>query len=164
VPRLDLDPIKATQELAALQRKLGYGLGALRRAADARPGFSPRRQIFQLDDVRLYRYTPADENRTRIPLLIVYALVNRPDMVDLQADRSLVEALLARGFDVYLLDWGEPGPADRTRGLADYLCRHMDSAVDALLARLKRKTINLLRICQGGTFSRCHAALFPQKM
>ena len=46
------------------------------------------------------------------PLVICYALVNRPYMLDLQPDRSLIRGLLARGLDVYLVDWGYPDRGD----------------------------------------------------
>ncbi len=64
------------------------------------------------------------------PLLIVYALVNRPYMMDLQEDRSLIRGLLAEGLDVYLIDWGYPDGADRFTTLADY--------IDDLSRRLRR--------------------------
>ena len=57
------------------------------------------------------------------PLVICYALVNRPYMLDLQPDRSLIRGLLARGLDVYLVDWGYPGPEDPRHSLDDYVNR-----------------------------------------
>ncbi len=65
-----------------------------------------------------------------MPLLIVYALVNRPYMMDLQEDRSLIRGLLSQGFDVYLIDWGYPDGADRFTTLADY--------IDGLLGGMRR--------------------------
>ncbi|MEQ8493859.1 MAG: class III poly(R)-hydroxyalkanoic acid synthase subunit PhaC, partial [Gammaproteobacteria bacterium] len=127
-----------------------------------RPGATPRSAVWQRDAVTLYRYEPAPP--AGVPLLIVYALVNRPDMVDLQADRSLVRALIAHGFDVYLLDWGTPGPADRTLGLEAYVNGYLDAAVDWLRATLDRPAVPLMGICQGGTFSLCYAALNPDKV
>jgi polyhydroxyalkanoate synthase len=43
-----------------------------------------------------------------VPVLLVYALILRPYILDLLPGNSLVEHLLGEGFDVYLLDWGCP--------------------------------------------------------
>jgi len=85
-------------------------------------------------------------------------------MVDLQPDRSLVRALIERGFEVYLLDWGEPDATDRTLGLDDYVLGYLDAAMDWLRAHLARPALPLMGICQGGTFSLCYAALHPDKV
>ena len=41
-------------------------------------------------------------------MLFCYALINRPYILDLQPDKSVVRQYLERGFDVYLIDWGVP--------------------------------------------------------
>jgi polyhydroxyalkanoate synthase len=51
-----------------------------------------------------------EAERHDVPLLFVYALINRPYILDLQQDRSVVRRMLEAGFDVYLIDWGEPSP------------------------------------------------------
>jgi polyhydroxyalkanoate synthase len=76
-------------------------------------------------------------------------------MVDLQENRSLVRSLLALGIDVYLVDWGYPS-GDRFLTLDDYISGYMDSCIDAIRQRHKLDKINLLGICQGGTFSLCY--------
>ena len=62
--------------------------------------------------------------------MICYALVNRPYMMDLQPDRSLIRGLLERGVDVYLIDWGYPDGADRYLGVQDYVLRYLPHCVD----------------------------------
>jgi len=90
--------------------------------------------------------------------------VNRPYMVDLQADRSLVANLLKLGLDVYLIDWGYPSRGDRWLTLDDYLNGYVDNCVDVIRERCQLDKINLLGICQGGTFSLCYASLQPEKV
>ena len=53
----------------------------------------------------LPRETPATQAE---PVLLCYALVNRPYILDLQPDKSVVRQYLDRGFDVYMIDWGVP--------------------------------------------------------
>ena len=164
MPRLELQLDAVNVELLEFQDKLRRGCGVLRGVGEVQVGATPRRVIFELEGVRLYRYGCAQAEPGATPLLIVYALVNRPEMADLQADRSLIAALMAHGFDVYLIDWGYPCGADRMLGLDDYINRYLDACVEHLLARLARPSVPLLGICQGGTLSVCYAALYPHKV
>jgi polyhydroxyalkanoate synthase len=164
MPRLELHEDAVRQEMAAFAHGLQQGLGVLRRAGKVTVGATPRTCIFEIEGVRLYRYGTSDEPCDRVPLLIVYALVNRPEMADLQAGRSLIAALMERGFDVHLIDWGYPGGADRLLGLDDYVNRYIDACVDHLRTRLSRAALPVLGICQGGTLSTCYAALNPHKV
>ena len=43
-----------------------------------------------------------------VPVLVVYGLVGRYTMADLQEDRSLIRNLLLQGVDLYAVDWGNP--------------------------------------------------------
>jgi polyhydroxyalkanoate synthase len=106
----------------------------------------------------LHRYEPADR-RHETPVLITYALVNRPYILDLQPDRSVVRRLLEAGFVVYLIDWGEPSRLDATLGLADYVCRFLDTGVDAALADAGVADLHLLGYCMGGTMAAMYAAI-----
>src|ERR1700676_4207246 len=97
---------------------------ALTAASHCAPGCSQKEAVWQSGKLTLYRYRPiARAAAGGVPLLIVYALVNRPYMMDLQEDRSLIRGLLASGLDVYLIDWGYPDGADRFTTLADYIDR-----------------------------------------
>ena len=127
-------------------------------------GPTPKEAVFQEDNVILYRYKSDVEKTCTLPLLIVYALVNRPYMVDLQENRSLVNNLLELGIDVYLVDWGYPQRGDRWLTLDDYINGYIDSCVDFLRKEHNLDKINLLGICQGGTFSLCYTAINPDKI
>jgi polyhydroxyalkanoate synthase len=85
-------------------------------------------------------------------------------MVDLQSDRSIVRGLLARGEDVYVIDWGYPDRSDRYLTLEDYIERFLGGAVDHLREAHGLDAINLLGICQGGTFALSYASLHPDKV
>jgi polyhydroxyalkanoate synthase len=112
----------------------------------------------------LYRYAPLARPAGLRPVLICYALVNRPYMMDLQEDRSLIRTLLHAGLDVYLIDWGYPDGADRFVTLDDYINGYLDRCVLRVLAAHDIEALNLLGVCQGGTFSLCYTALHPQKV
>src|SRR5579864_8101156 len=76
---------------------------------------TPKEVIWTLNKARLYHYIPVvpPEQRHPIPLLLVFALINRSYILDLRPGNSFVEYMVQRGYDVYLIDWGVPGPEDR---------------------------------------------------
>jgi polyhydroxyalkanoate synthase len=161
---LDFGPETLASEAAQMQSKLTAGLETLREVEDVDYGATRREEVWRDGKVVLYRFVGANAPTGEVPLLISYALVNRPYMVDLQADRSIVKGLLERGEDVYIVDWGYPDRSDRFLTLEDYIERFLGGAVDHLRARSGLDAINLLGICQGGAFSLCYAALHPGKV
>ena len=108
---------------------------ALSAARHASPGCSDKEEVWRSGKLRLYRYRAIAKPNDAAPILIVYALVNRPSMMDLQEDRSLIRGLLAQGLDVYLIDWGYPDGADRFTTLADYIERFVQGSVGEILRR-----------------------------
>jgi len=163
MPRLALSPDAIMRELLDFNQRAVLGVRTLRQLGSQRPGATPRRLVWQRDKVALYHYHAAGALRQG-PLLIVYALVNRPDMADLEDGRSLIQGLVGRGFDVYLIDWGYPSTTDREIGLDAYINGYLDGAVDYLRTLLERRALPVLGICQGGTFCLCYAALHPDKV
>ena len=132
---LNISPQVLAQEAITLQQKLAAGLQTLPEVEDVHYGATRKEEVWRDGKVVLYRFVGEHAPTARVPLLIAYALVNRPYMVDLQSDRSLVKGLLARGEDVYILDWGYPDRSDRFLMLDDYINRFIDGAVDHLRER-----------------------------
>ncbi|HJR72691.1 MAG TPA: class III poly(R)-hydroxyalkanoic acid synthase subunit PhaC [Luteimonas sp.] len=152
------------QEALRMQQKLSAGVDTLRNVDEVDYGATARQEVWRDGKVALYRFVGENAPTAKVPLLISYALVNRPYMVDLQADRSIVKGLLARGEDVYVIDWGYPDRSDRFLTLEDYIERFLGGAVDHLRGAYGLDAINLLGICQGGAFSLCYSALHPDKI
>lgn len=137
----------------------------LLRMDDVAVGETESEVVYRENKLELHRYTPeADAEPQDVPILIVYALINRPYILDLQPNRSVVRALLARGFDVYLIDWGEPSALDVSLSLEDYVVRYTNNCVDEVRKRSGLEAINLLGYCMGGTISVMYAALYPKKV
>jgi len=155
---------RLAQEASRFQQKLGAGLQTLREVGDFDYGATPRQEVWRDGKVALYRFIGEKAPTAKVPLLVSYALVNRPYMVDLQEDRSIVKGLLAQGEDVYIIDWGYPDRSDRFLTLEDYIERFIGGAVDHLRESSGQDAINLLGICQGGAFSLCYASLHPEKI
>ncbi len=159
-----ITPDKVFQEMVAFNRKLGKGFQNLLEAEEITTGVTPKEIIYQENKTILYRFQSDTEPKNPIPVLIVYALVNRPYMTDLQENRSMVKGLLAAGLDVYLIDWGYPDRTDQFLTLDDYINGYLDRCVDVIRKRHDLAKINILGICQGGTFSLCYTSIHPEKV
>lgn len=161
-----ITPEAAMRELGELRQKLAQGarrLGAFTED-DLAIATTPADEVYREDMMRMYRCRPTAAKRKGIAVLIVYALVGRYQMIDLETDRSFVRKLLAEGIDVYYIDWGNPTRAQRWLTIDDYVSGYLDNCVDVVRGREGIDKINLMGICQGGVFSTCYAALFPEKV
>jgi poly[(R)-3-hydroxyalkanoate] polymerase subunit PhaC len=127
-------------------------------AGDARTGAAPRDVVWTHRKTTLYRYRSA-ERRHRTPVLLVFALINRPEIFDLRPGHSFVEHLLGEGFDVYLLDWGVPGPEDADTGLDYYVCDALPWSIREVRRSSGAGSVTLLGWCIGGTLCVIHTAL-----
>lgn len=125
---------------------------------------TPHDVVYEEDSLKLLRYRNEHSIDLAEPVLVCFALVNRPYILDLQPDRSVVRQLLKRGFDVYLIDWGIPTAADRTLRLVDYVCGFLKNVADFVCSHSGSSKLNLLGYCMGGTMSVMYTALYPQQV
>jgi polyhydroxyalkanoate synthase len=166
VINFQIRPDKLTEEMLEYSRKLGHGIENLIDAGDIDTGVTARTPVYQEDKLVLYRYNQPENRKSSnvTPLLIVYALVNRPYMTDIQEDRSTIRGLLETGQDVYLIDWGYPDGADFSLSMDDYINGYIDRCVDHICESHGLDSINVLGICQGGTFSLCYTSSHQEKV
>ncbi len=160
----DLDLATVSHELFEFNRKLLKSYTTLNQLKEVDVDSTPYDVIYQEDKLKLRYYKMPSEKRCKTPLLICYALVNRPYMIDLEAKRSMLQRLLALGLDIYLIDWGYPDAADRYLDLDDYINEYLNNCVNTVCQHAETDQTNLLGICQGGTFSLCYTALNPHKI
>ncbi len=162
---VQIRPDLAAKELLEFNQKLGLGLQNLANIDEISTGATPTEVIYREDKLALHRYiSPFGEASNPVPLIVVYALVNRPYMADLQQDRSLVRGMLNAGQDIYLIDWGYPDRADRCLTMDDYINGYIDRCVDVVRHRHGVELVNVLGICQGGAFSLCYASMHTDKV
>jgi polyhydroxyalkanoate synthase len=162
--RLALDPARVAVEVAEFSRRMALAGQELLTLDLRAEGGCARSEAFRIDRTLLWHYAPSATDAGLAPVVICYALVNRPTMLDLQPDRSLMRGLLARGLDVWLVDWGYPEAGDRGLSLDDYVNRYLGACLDHVRAACGAPAVNLLGVCQGGTLSICHAALHPARV
>src|SRR6266446_7408141 len=144
-----------------MERTFRTGMHIILEGAKVETGQTPRQVIWSKNKAKLYHYAPFVENRFPVPLLLVYALINRPYILDLIPGNSFVEYLLGQGFDVYLLDWGIPGDEDKRLSFDHYVLDYFPRAVKKVLRTSQAKEFTLFGYCMGGTMSAMYAALFP---
>jgi polyhydroxyalkanoate synthase len=127
-------------------------------------GQTPKQVVWTLNKAKLYHYVPVvpPEQRQPIPLLLVFALMNRSSILDLRPGASFVEHMLQRGYDVYLLDWGTPGPEDKNTTFDDYVLEYMARAVRKLKSISGSDEFSLLGWCIGALLTTMYAALRPE--
>jgi len=127
---------------------------------------TPYEVIYQEDRVKLKHYLPMREpsQEVKTPLLVVYALINRETMLDLQPERSVVKNFLEAGIDLYMIDWGYPSRKDRFQTIDDHVNGYMDNIVDHIRERCNVDKVNLMGICMGGTFCVIYSAMHPDKV
>ena len=162
-PAAAINPAEAMREVADLGKRIAEGaklFGEIK-DEDVAIATTPKDEVWREDKVTLYRYRPLAETKVKTPVLIVYGLIGRYTMADLQEDRSLVRNLLRLGVDLYVVDWGNPSRADRWLTIDDYVDDYLAGAVAEISRRHGIDRVSLLGICEGGVFTTCYAALHP---
>ena len=124
---------------------------------------TPKETIWTLNKAKLYRYIPVvpAEERHPVPLLLVFAIMNKPTILDLRPGNSFVEWMVQHGYDVYLLDWGSPGPEDKGLKFDDYALEYLPRAIRKLKVVSGSDEFSLLGWCLGALISTIYAALRP---
>jgi polyhydroxyalkanoate synthase len=130
---------------------------------DAPVAQTPKTVIWALNKAKLYRYVPVvpEDKRHKLPLLLVFAIMNRPHVLDLRPGHSFVEYVLRHGYDTYLLDWGAPGPEDKNLKFDDYTLEYLPRVVRKVKSVSGSDQFNMLGWCLGALISTMYAALRP---
>lgn len=127
-------------------------------------GLSPKEVVWKKNKARLYRYiSPYGYNyKHRIPILMVYALINKPYILDLIPGMSLVEHLLNCGYDIFLLDWGDFGWEDRNISFGNLVQDYVARAAQKTVQITNCSELTVLGYCMGGTIASMYAALYSR--
>jgi polyhydroxyalkanoate synthase len=168
LPRSNAPENAAFGPLAALAAEVGLlGPDAVAAALDRQ--LRGRAEAF-LAGIEAYRHHPFHRGAARVPVrwrrgaarlldygsggagpavVIVPSLINRYYIVDLLRERSFVRHLAREGVRPLVLDWGEPGPAEREFTLSDYISGPLSEAVSTAVA-LTGGPVAVCGYCMGG--------------
>src|SRR6476469_6416516 len=113
---------------------------------------------------RLLHYKPITEQSYKYPLLIVYALINKSYILDLQQDKSWVRSLLEQGINVYLLDWKAPSKLDKYTTIDDYVNNFIYECVEKVKNIENVEQISLQGYCMGATMSLMYSSLYQKNI
>lgn len=102
---------------------------------------------------------PVRQQRHRVPLVLVPPLAATSMIFDLLPRRSLVRFLLAQGFDVYLVDWGEVTVKHSNISLETYVLEWMPAALSVIRRHSGEQELSLFSYCMGGLLTLMYAAV-----
>lgn len=95
-------------------------------------------------------------------VLVVPSLINRWEVLDLTAEKSLLRAMAAQGLRPYLVDWGTPDAEEQRFDTTAYVAR-LERAV-AFLTKRARRAPAVMGYCMGGTLTVALAARQPRRV
>jgi polyhydroxyalkanoate synthase len=145
-------------------RRLAALPGLPEKMERVRKGVTPREIVYEEDKLKVYRYIGQGKIKQKTPLCFVFALVNRPYIVDLKEGRSVVAHFVNAGFDTYLIDWGTPTRAERFLTTDDYVNGYMHNVISYLQERTGEPQVSLLGYCMGGTLSTMYTAIHQERV
>lgn len=133
-------------------------------AQRVKKGATPSEVVYEEDRMKLLHYLSDQPPKYKTPLVFVFALVNRPYILDILPNKSVVRHFVKAGFDTYLIDWGVPTHADRHLTLESYINGYLLNVVNYVRERTGSPKVNILGYCMGGTMSTMFTALHPEKV
>jgi len=163
---LDLILEKMAEDAEKAQQRVSKAAEVLQGKLNTELATTPYEIVYEEDRVKVKHYFRNEnaENKIKAPLLVVYALINRETMLDLQPDRSVVKTFLEGGIDLYMVDWGYPKRKDRFLTINDHVNGYMNNIIDFIREKHNVPKINLMGICMGGSFCVMYSALHPDKI
>jgi polyhydroxyalkanoate synthase subunit PhaC len=98
------------------------------------------------------------------PILVVYALMNKSYILDLQPGKSWIQSLLRQGFDVYLIHWNAPSSIDKYISFDDYVNYYVNNCVEIVKKKKDAEKITLHGYCLGATMAVMYTATHQEKV
>lgn len=125
-----------------------------------RRSMEPGAEIWRKGEASLRRFPRAAKKKKRGGIVIVPSMINRSVILDLLPEKSFVRWLAGQGFDVYLLDWGQPVKDDGMATMDGVIVERLLPAME-FAAKEAGGKIHALGYCMGGTLLAAGAALSP---
>jgi polyhydroxyalkanoate synthase len=122
-------------------------------------GQTPKRVLHRRGTLELVHYTAMADEVYRVPILFVMAPTNKAYILDLAPGQSLIEFLLKRGYDVYLMDWNPPGDDERNLKIENYALDFIPDCIRRVQQDSGEQDVTLIGYCAGGMLSTIYTAL-----
>ncbi|HEY7778199.1 MAG TPA: class III poly(R)-hydroxyalkanoic acid synthase subunit PhaC [Nitrososphaeraceae archaeon] len=144
--------------------KIAKTIELLSRGNHISVGDTPNDVVYETKLFRLLHYRSLVKKVSPTPILVVYALINRSYVLDLQPNKSWIRHLLSQGFDIYLLDWKSPTRNDKFVSFDDYVNCYIDDCVEIVQNNNSTDKITLHGYCMGSSMSAMYTALHEEKI
>ncbi len=130
--------------------------GAMPSQVDTRPfevgrtlALTPGSVVHRSELFELLQYAPTTPQVHSRPTVIIPPQVNKYYFLDLAPGRSFVEHAVARGLQVFMISWRNPGPGDCDWSLDSYVLACLE-AVEIAKAITRSPDVNVIGFCAGG--------------
>ena len=145
-----------------VQRAIQRSIKGVEYIGSAAPvlGSTPKDVLHSRGTLKLYHYRPVASEIYRVPVLFVMATTNRGYILDMVPGLSLVEFLLKKGFDVYMLDWTAPRPEERGLKFEDYVLDFIPDCVRRVQQDSGETDVSVIGYCFGGVLSLLYGSIF----
>jgi polyhydroxyalkanoate synthase len=153
-----------TKEYEELLRKIEKARTILHASGTIEVGMTPHEVVQETRAYKLTHYRPMLSKTARTPILIVYALINKSYILDLQPDKSWIHSLVSQGFDVYLINWNPPTQYDKYTSFDDYVNVYMDDCIEFIRSKKTIDQVTLHGYCMGATMSAMYCSLHQEKV
>lgn len=146
-----------------VQRAIQRNLKGLELLAAQAPdvGTTPKTVLHRRGTLSLYHYHPMTDDVYRVPVLIVMAPTNKAYMFDLAPGQSMIEFLLKRGYDLYVMDWNAPTLQEKHLRIEDYALDFIPDCLRRVQEDSGEEEVTVIGYCAGGVLSAIYGALNP---
>lgn len=172
-PRTNLDQLgnepdpslNLTQELVDYSKRLETCRKTLHLAGKTiKVGITPNEILHETRNYSLLHFRPMTTKTFPTPILVVYALMNKSYILDLQPGKSWIQNLLRQGFDVYLINWNAPSSIDKYISFDDYVNYFLDDCIEKVKDDRDVESVTLHGYCLGATMSVMYTATHQEKV
>jgi polyhydroxyalkanoate synthase len=125
---------------------------------------TPYDVVYRENKTKLRHHQPETDETQPVPVVICYAFVNTPSILDLEREHSVVGQFLDRGFEVFLVDWGYPSRLDSALDFADYVTRYLHNCVSAAMETAAAERVHLLGYSTGAPVAVMYAGLHSERI
>jgi polyhydroxyalkanoate synthase len=115
---------------------------------------TPGSVVLRTDVFELIQYQPSTKQVHEVPLLFVPPTINKYYILDISPGRSMIEWLLGRRQQVFMISWRNPDAGQGHFDLDTYAQAVLE-ARDAVAEITRRPVVNLNAACSGGIIAAC---------
>lgn len=152
------------QEAARNIARFTNGIDVLEGKYANKTGVTPYEVVYQKGRFRVLHFQSDHPVRFKTPIVFVYALIGAYYIMDISEQKSFVRYLLEKGFDVYMVDWGQACKVEGKNTIGDYTEKYLNRGIDKVLEISGEEQVNLFGYCLGALMSLIYTAVHQDKV